>query len=265
MEKRDKLAVFDIDGTFYRDSLNIEVIDRLAEAGLIPSERMEGLNKLRQAWKNRDGTYTDYIALLVRLMEDGLLNGIPDVDYRTIADKVVDDLGDRVYVFPRELHCALQNAGYATVALSGSPEYAVKRFAERWRFSDIVATRFGVDADGCLISQKSHIDVPAERKGEEFKRLCARDGADPYKTVAIGDTIGDAAMLQEAEFPIAFNPDQRLDGLAWSKSWPVVVERKDTVILVRRDRRCSLETMLPREVALELRTRLTAYGITVRP
>lgn len=265
MENEDGLAFFDIDGTFYRDSLNIAIIDRLAKDGLIPQSRLCELRRARRVWKERDGTYTDYIHLLVKSMENGLLTGIPEKDYCRVSRQVVRALGKRVYLFTRELHAALRGHGYATVALSGSPDQSVSAFARRWGFSDFVATRFTLDARGCLVSAKSHIDVPAERKGKEFKRLCEVYGAHPYETLAIGDTAGDAPMLNEAEFPIAFNPDQELEKIAWEKSWPIVIERKNTITILKRESRRKVETIMPRPVALALRERLAVHGITLRP
>lgn len=255
------LAVFDIDGTFYRDSLNIEIIERLDAAGLIPANRLGGLHQARQDWENRVGSYTKYICLLVSLMEDGLLDGIPDTDYRAISDEVVASFGNRVYVFPRELHRVLREAGYCTVALSGSPEYAVKRFAEKWGFTDTVATRFGLDERGCLISRAGNIDVPALRKGVEFERLCQLYDADPELTIAIGDTFGDGPMLALAAYPIAFNPDPELDKLAWEKEWVTVVKRKSTPFIFRGASRVAVESTLPMNMGARLRERLASCDI----
>lgn len=260
-----KLAVFDIDGTFYRDSLNIDIIEQLAKDGLIPKSRMRELRRARRAWKEREGTYTDYIRLLVRSMENGLLTGIPEKEYCRVSRQVVHAFGKRVYLFTRELHSALCEQGYTTVALSGSPDQSVSAFARKWGFSGFVATRFKLDAHGRLISAKGYIDVPAERKGEEFMRLCEEHGVHPYETIAVGDTAGDVPMLKKAEFPIAFNSDQELEKIAWEQSWPIVEERKNKVILLRRESRCKIETIMPRPVAIAVRERLAAQGITLRP
>ena len=49
------------------------------------------------------------------------------------------------------------------------------------------------------------------------------------KSLAVGDTEGDIAMLSLVGNPIAFNPNMELAKVAKQKGWRIVVERKDVV------------------------------------
>ena len=56
-----KLAVFDIDGTIFRSSLLIELVEKFIEEGLFPYQVQALFTEEYQRWLNRQGSYEDYI------------------------------------------------------------------------------------------------------------------------------------------------------------------------------------------------------------
>src|SRR3989338_4803431 len=63
MEKR-RVAVFDIDGTVFRSSLLIELVERLIDKDIFPQEAREAYEAERRRWLDRKGDYDSYIFLL---------------------------------------------------------------------------------------------------------------------------------------------------------------------------------------------------------
>ena len=54
-EVKRKVAIFDVDGTIFRSSLLIQLVDKLIERGAFPSETEKVYEKARQKWLDREG------------------------------------------------------------------------------------------------------------------------------------------------------------------------------------------------------------------
>jgi phosphoserine phosphatase len=63
----------------------------------------------------------------------------------------------------------------------------------------------------------------------EQLNLVTKHGLSFKKSVAIGDSLSDAAMLELVDRPIAFNPDKELFKRALDEGWRVVIERKNMI------------------------------------
>ncbi|MDO8598791.1 MAG: HAD-IB family hydrolase, partial [bacterium] len=55
------IAVFDLDGTFVRSSLLIELVRGLVREGVFPPLAERELEALYLAWRERQGSYKDYL------------------------------------------------------------------------------------------------------------------------------------------------------------------------------------------------------------
>ena len=62
---KQKVAFFDIDGTVFRSSLFIELIEKLIEEEVFPKEAAGEYAKTYQSWLNREGTYEAYINAVI--------------------------------------------------------------------------------------------------------------------------------------------------------------------------------------------------------
>ena len=56
-----KVAIFDIDGTIFRSSLLIELVEVFIELGLFPVEVRTQYEKEKVLWLDRKGDYESYI------------------------------------------------------------------------------------------------------------------------------------------------------------------------------------------------------------
>ena len=100
-EKR-KVAVFDVDGTIFRSSLLIEVVNQLIRDGVFPEEVQNSYAKEYERWLDREGGYQEYIDGVVRAFRQHLRG----VHYGALADaaeKVVAAQWKRTYRFTRDL------------------------------------------------------------------------------------------------------------------------------------------------------------------
>lgn len=71
---RDKLAVFDIDGTIFRKNLHFELLEELSYMRIFSKKVRRELIKWYGFWLNNEGTYEAYRDRLVKLYKENIKN-----------------------------------------------------------------------------------------------------------------------------------------------------------------------------------------------
>ena len=64
-KKQQKVAIFDVDGTIFRSSLLIQVVNRLIEVEAFPKEAKKIYEREHERWLDREGDYQEYIDAVV--------------------------------------------------------------------------------------------------------------------------------------------------------------------------------------------------------
>src|SRR5690606_13434940 len=105
------VAFFDIDGTVFRSSLLIELVERLLEAGVFPEKAREEFEDLKRKWQDREGRYEDYIDAVVKVFRKNI-KGVFYGDLADIGREVVAERSKRVYRYTRDLIKELKAEGY---------------------------------------------------------------------------------------------------------------------------------------------------------
>ncbi len=222
------VAFFDIDGTIFRSSLLIELVEQLIKEEVFPSSAAAMYDDEYRAWQNRDGSYENYIDAVVEAFITHI-KGVHYGDFADIGRRVVAVQSRRVYTYTRDLVAKLKNQGYMLVAISQSPKTILDEFCEQYGFDKVYGRvyeigpqdRFtGVVTDESLIRNKATI---VRRVFDRHPEL------DQNNSIAVGDTEGDISLLEMVSQPICFNPNQNLYRHAKLNNWQVVVERKDVV------------------------------------
>ena len=222
------VAFFDVDGTIFRSSLLIELVEQLINEGVFPNEAKDMFEVSHRAWRNREGSYDDYIDDLI----ESFLIHIKGVHYGAFADvgrQIVALKSKRVYRYTRDLIAELKKQNYFLVAISQSPKTILDEFCEQYGFDKVYGRiyeigpqdRFtGVVSEEHLIKNKANIVKRVFEKHPDLSR---------ERSIAVGDTEGDVSLLESVERPICFNPNQALYTHAKRSGWEVVVERKDVI------------------------------------
>ncbi len=223
-----RVAFFDIDGTVFRSSLLIELVNALIKNGVFPEEADDEFLLLYKDWKNRVGSYKTYIEAVVDA-HIKYIRGVHYGDYADVGRQVVAINSLRTYRYTRDLIKKLKQEDYYLVAISHSPKTILDVFCPQYGFDKVYGTiyeigpqdRFtGEVADRHLIGNKANI---VKRVFDHNDQL-TREGS-----IAVGDTDSDIPLLESVDNPICFNPNQSLYGHAKRMKWEVVVERKDVV------------------------------------
>ncbi len=222
-----KIAIFDIDGTIFRSSLLIELVEELVKEGIFPKETPRMYKKELNAWLNRKDTYEKYITAVVEAFVKNI-KGVPYENFMDVAETVVSNKKDWVYRYTRDLVKELKSKNYYLLAISQSPKGILDEFCQELGF-DKVYGRFyelgpedrftGKIVDSHLIMNKANI----VRRAIEKENLTLKD------SIGVGDTEGDIPMLEIVDQPICFNPNMSLYKVAKRNGWKIIVERKDVI------------------------------------
>ena len=226
MRNKQKLAVFDIDGTIFRSSLLIELVERMVEEGLL-SERVRSVySEEYQKWLERRGSYDDYIGKVVLAYVKNI-KGVRLCDAMKIAERMMLFHKNRVYTYTRDLVMKLKKTHYL-LAISHSPYHIVEPFCREWGFQKVYAMMYEIDDNEVFTGVVEHEDF-MKRKDKVLARAVAKENLTLKGSYGIGDSESDIPMLKMVSRPIAFNPNRKLYETAKRNRWEVVVERKDMI------------------------------------
>ena len=226
-------AFFDIDGTLYREGLISEIFKKLVKCEIIEPEKW--YNDVRNEytkWDKRQGNYDDYLLRMAEIYTQAV-KGLHSSQVEFIASKVIDQKGDRVYTYTRDMIAWHKSQGHKVITISGSPEELVKAMAKKHSFDDYRGSIYKRNNENIYTGEVIPMWDSKSKKAAilELKELY---DIDLSKSYAYGDTAGDFSMFQLVQFPICVNPTRELikeilcdKGI--SEKVKIIVERKDMV------------------------------------
>lgn len=227
--RKNKLAIFDIDGTVFRRSLMVELMKELIYKGVFPKEAKKLVEKEYQDWVNRKKSYQLYIDKVVVVFMEMLKGCKPD-DIVASGVKVVDYFRDRRYVYARDLLEELRD-NYFILSISGSPVEIVNEYNKYLKFDKIIGTVFEVDENG-RYTGKMTLNA-AREKEKVLNKFLEENKIDLKGSVGIGDTEYDSVFLKRVDRAIAFNPNGNLVKIAKERGWEIVIEKKDVICEIK--------------------------------
>lgn len=221
---KNKIAVFDIDGTIFRNSLLVELHWKMVRAGIIPKESIAKLDKRYWEWVKRKGNYDDYLNEVIKSFNEFSVGQKVSV-IKQLARKVVKNQSSIVYRYTRDLIAKLSKT-HTLIAISGSPKEIVEEFARVWKFDHFVGTQYEVIGGKYTNGPQF---IASRHKREVLSGIVKSHGFTLKGSVGVGDTESDAGIFELVEKPICFNPTAGLYKMAKKKKWKIVVERKDMI------------------------------------
>lgn len=230
MKKR--LAVFDVDGTIFRSSLVIELVNELIKSDIFPKKVEKEIEKDYVAWLNREGHYDRYLEKVVKVYEKNIA-GCLEVEVEEVIKKVLESEKKKVYRYARYLIRYLKEKNYFLFAISGSPGHILTTFAKEIGFDKYLGGYYEVQNRKFTGNQP--YGNPARNKEKTLKEFLDKSEVkfDLKDSIGIGDTQGDIPFLKMLGNPIAFNPNRELAEYADKNNWKIIVERKDVIYDLR--------------------------------
>ncbi|KKQ50691.1 MAG: Phosphoserine phosphatase related protein [Parcubacteria group bacterium GW2011_GWD2_38_11] len=227
MNKKQKIAIFDIDGTIFRKNLQFELINELSWMNIFPRKVRDQIVTLYTNWLEHKGTYEQYRIGLVELYEK-YIRGCKLSDVERASKMVVSFHQDRTYIFAESIIKKLRSENYHLIAISGSPVEVVKEYDKlHLKFDAVFGSVYDLNEKGIYTGQSQY--EPVKNKGNLVKQYVYENNLTLDDSYGMGDTESDASFLGLVANPIAFNPNDNLKAIAQKNGWRIVVEKKDVV------------------------------------
>lgn len=227
MAESRPVAVFDIDGTLFRSSLLIELVEELVRREIFPPEARNSYKNAHEEWLNRHGEYGPFIGHVV-LAFGKYAKGVPYGEIADVAGEIIEAKKDRTYRYTRDLAAELKKKGHFMLAISHSPKFIVDGFAYELGFDKSYGTFYDTGASNRFTGEiiDEHLIM---NKAAILQRNLEKEDLALAGSFGVGDTESDISMLDFVETPIAFNPNRILYRHAKQRGWKIVVERKDVI------------------------------------
>jgi HAD superfamily hydrolase (TIGR01490 family) len=221
------VAAFDIDGTVFRSSLTLELVERLLERDILPKESRSLYENERIHWLDREGDYQAYIDKVVEVFNTHI-KGVSFQDVANVAGEIVEEKKNHVYRYTRDFIKELKQKGYYLLAISHSPKFIVDGFGHEAGFDKVYGYFFTSGPSGNFTGEIEDKDL-MQNKAAILQRVVRKEDLTLEGSIAVGDTQSDIPLLESVETAIAFNPNKALYTHANRRGWKIVVERKDVV------------------------------------
>jgi putative phosphoserine phosphatase/1-acylglycerol-3-phosphate O-acyltransferase len=138
------------------------------------------------------------------------------------GEAAAEGLAAMVQPFAGRLFEEHRAAGRPIVLATTTPYDLVRPLAERLGLDDVVATRYGVNADGTYDGTLVGPFVWASGKLEAVQAWASDHDVELRESYAYSDSFYDAPLLSAVGTPIVVNPDPRMVGLAILRRWPIL-------------------------------------------
>jgi HAD superfamily hydrolase (TIGR01490 family) len=225
--KKNKIAVFDIDGTIFRKNLHFELINELSWMKIFPAEARNKLTEIYTSWLQHEGTYEDYRKALVELYAKHI-KGCTQAEVFKACQVLIPFHAKRTYIYAEKLIKKLRKDGYHLIAVSGSPIEVVEEYNRQYlKFDNVYGSIYTLDAEKKYTGEAEF--EPSRNKGHVVEQYVYEHKLTFKDSYGVGDTESDISLLKLVENPVAFNPNQNLKAVAEKEGWKIVVEKKDVV------------------------------------
>jgi putative phosphoserine phosphatase/1-acylglycerol-3-phosphate O-acyltransferase len=149
-------------------------------------------------------------------------NGREHATFDEAAVAAAEEIEKVVHPFARTMIEHHKDAGRPVVLATTTPKHLIGPLAARLGFDDVIATRYGVDADGKFDGSLRGPFVWSRGKLVAVKHWASARGIDLAESYAYSDSIYDTPLLHGVGHPAAVNPDPRLTAYAILQRWPIV-------------------------------------------
>jgi len=198
MKQLRKVAVFDIDGTVFRSSLLIELVDALIMEGIFPKKTRKIYRRQYQRWLDRKDSYEKYIKAVILAFESNI-KGIDERKFNKVAERVIAFHKNRLYRFTRDLIKKLKKKKYYLLAISHSPMYVVGRFAKSIGFKKVYGRV--LETKDYKFTGKTLYEELIFDKSKILKRAIEKENLTLKGSIGVGDTESDIPFLKMVERP----------------------------------------------------------------
>jgi putative phosphoserine phosphatase/1-acylglycerol-3-phosphate O-acyltransferase len=211
-------AFFDLDRTLLAGASGEVFSAAMREAG-VTSRELPG-EKLLFGLFNRIGETLP--SMFLARQAATLAKGKPRTDAQRAAALAADGLVEMVQPFAAGVFAEHRAAGRPVVLATTTPFDLVEPLAARLGLDDVIATRYGVTADGTYDGTIVGPFVWSTGKLAAVKAWAGEHDVDLAESYAYSDSVYDTPLLAAVGHPVVVNPDPRMVVMAAARRWPVL-------------------------------------------
>jgi putative phosphoserine phosphatase / 1-acylglycerol-3-phosphate O-acyltransferase len=141
---------------------------------------------------------------------------------QTAAGHAAGKLADMVQPLAAPLFAEHRAAGRPVVMATTTPYDLVKPLADVLGLDDVVATRYGVNADGTYDGTIDGSFVWSAGKLSAVREWADAHDIDLDESYAYSDSVYDTPLLAAVGHPFVVNPDPRMKLMAAARRWPTL-------------------------------------------
>ena len=220
---KNKLAVFDVDGTLFEGNLGIEYVKVLVQKEVFSKNIGDGIFGWYKRYKNGDVKKSVAVDEIYKIYAQGM-KGVMIERAVEIAKGTWLAVKDNLYSFAEDAIQILIANGYEVLLLSGSPIEMIQQLGEFLNINsqNIVAGTLEI-IDGSYTGNIVSYPGSSEQKIEELDKLIHRRNLeiDWVNSLGMGDNERDAGILGRVGHPIVINPNDKLTTLAEKGGWTI--------------------------------------------
>lgn len=222
-------AFFDLDRTLVAESTGFQMIDALADAGLLSEteQRLTALARPVTRALARLYSETGETWLWMRLTGGGVgrLKRWTVSELREVARLLSERLEAHVYAEARSLIDWHRREGRLVCVATSTGRELIAPLTEKLGVDCVVATEYEEEA-GRLTGAYVDAWLWGPDKARAVRAFAEREGVDLADSYAYSDSSFDRHLLQAVGHPRAVNPDPALRALARVRGWPILTFRR---------------------------------------
>ena len=218
MTKAKGAAFFDLDRTLLAGASGEVFSKAMREAGIV-SRSIPGERFVYQLF-NTVGETLPSMALARQGVN--LAKGRQRAGFQKAAGAAAGALAAMVQPLAAPLFAEHRAAGRPIVLATTTPYDLVKPLADLLGLDDVVATRYGVNADGTYDGTLDGPFVWSTGKLAAVAAWAERHGVDLKDSYAYSDSVYDTPLLAAVGNPFVVNPDLRMVLMAAARRWPTL-------------------------------------------
>ncbi len=216
-----ELVLFDLDHTLLDGDSDVEWLNFLIEVGAVDRAAAQAANAdMARRYKEATAGTLEFVRFYLRTL-------VPHPMPRLLAWReryMARAIRPRILPAGRALVARHQRDGALVAIVTATNRFLTAPIAQELGVEHLIATDAEM-RDGRFTGEVA--GTPCFREGKAIRLeqwLAARGAALPDYAVSrfYSDSINDAPLLARVTHPVALDPDERLQGLAAERGWPVL-------------------------------------------
>ena len=212
-------AIFDLDRTLLRGASGPVISEALREAGVMSERSIPGEGLVYRVFDLVGETRP---SMILTRQAARFAKGWRRERVQEAGRKAAERLIEAVQPFAHAIIEDHRAHGRRLVLATTTPDDMIRPLADRLGFDAVVATRYGLDGDGCYDGTIDGEFVWGRGKLKAVQAWAGAEGVSLDESYAYSDSYYDHPLLSAVGHPVVVNPDPRMLALATVRRWPVM-------------------------------------------